>query len=416
MRKMSIWIALLPAAAACGPGGGGEAGPEVFTDTIGDTIVVRTLAGNVWGGDATLVPEVAIGEMDGPEEELFGNLTSLAVDDDRNVYLLDRQEQAVRIFDAGGGYVGKLGRKGRGPGELWDARRMATLPDGRVIVRDQANMRVQVYGPGPGEEEAWSYNSGNLSSGEPLWTDREGRTYVIATDRSNPERAWARIFIVLGPDGTPADTLPPPLAEFEAISLEGQTENASVSWPLPFAAQAEWALHPDGGFLSGISSQYRIDVEFPGRVLRIERVYDPVPVSREEGAAARDQVERGIRMSIPEWSWDGPSIPDVKPPFTALHAGRNGRIWVELSTEGIRTENEDHDPRNPFSQPVFWLAAVRYDVFEPDGAYLGAVHAPEDFSSFPRPVFDGDYVWGVTRDDLGVQRVVRYRIEVGTGS
>ena len=52
---------------------------------------------------------------------------------------------------------------------------------------------------------------------------------------------------------------------------------------------------------------------------------------------------------------------------------------------------------------------IRYDVFQPDGTYLGAVNAPADFRASINP-FDGDHVWAVTRDELDVQRVVRYRI------
>ena len=62
--------------------------------------------------------------------------------------------------------------------------------------------------------------------------------------------------------------------------------------------------------------------------------------------------------------------------------------------------------------PVNWVEPVRYDVFEPDGTYLGAVVPPEEFEPFPRPVFEGDYVWTVTEDELGVERVVRFRITI----
>ena len=56
-------------------------GPATVTETIGDTTVVRTLSGSVWGAEATLVPEVSIGELDGPEEYLFGWVFSIAVRD-----------------------------------------------------------------------------------------------------------------------------------------------------------------------------------------------------------------------------------------------------------------------------------------------------------------------------------------------
>ena len=101
-----------------------------------------------------------------------------------------------------------------------------------------------------------------------------------------------------------------------------------------------------------------------------------------------------MRDFEPGWNWDGPPIPAHKPFFTGVHVGRDGRIWVRLSTEGRRVENENHDPDDPGSEPVSWEEATRFDVFEADGTYLGAVVAPDDFRSPPEPVFDGDFVWG----------------------
>ena len=122
-----------------------------------------------------------------------------------------------------------------------------------------------------------------------------------------------------------------------------------------------------------------------------------------------------MRNTDPNWDWNGPLIPDHKPFFEALLVGKDGRIWVMLSTEGQPAENENHDPDDPSSQPVTWREPVRHDVFEPDGTYLGVVNPPDEFSNLPIPVFDGDHVWAVTRDELGVERVIRYRIVVGGG-
>ena len=115
----------------------------------------------------------------------------------------------------------------------------------------------------------------------------------------------------------------------------------------------------------------------------------------------------------PTWTWNGPPIPDHKPFFGDLVAGRDGRIWVAVPTEARAVENPDHDPEDPSSAPVVWRAPPRYDVFEPDGTYLGAVTPPQGFTGSTMPIFDGDYVWAVTHDDLGVGRVVRFRIVVG---
>ena len=146
-RALTIVIAATTIGlAACGSDTG-PAGPSVEVETIGDTTIVRTLTGSVWGAEATLVPEVSIGELDGPEEYLFGRIGSLAVDNDRNVYVFDRQAHHVRVFDDEGVYIGTLGRRGEGPGELGRAGAIAVLSDGRLLVRDPGNMRVQVFDP-----------------------------------------------------------------------------------------------------------------------------------------------------------------------------------------------------------------------------------------------------------------------------
>ena len=86
-------IALSLVTVACAPGAPAPSQQDVVIDTIGDTIVVRTLAGSVWDMEATLQPEVSIGELDGAEEYLFGRVSSIAVDDDRN----DVVREAIRM-------------------------------------------------------------------------------------------------------------------------------------------------------------------------------------------------------------------------------------------------------------------------------------------------------------------------------
>ena len=250
---------------------------------------------------------------------------------------------------------------------------------------------------------------------DPLYADGLGRTYVVARDLSRTD--FVTHLIVLGPDGTPVDTLPQPSSDYHQARLtaeytsEGGTGSASAL--VPFSPRLLWTVHPNGHFLTGISTQYRIELPRDNGVLRIERAYDQVPVSEGERDYQRERITRSMRATQPNWSWNGPPIPDYKPSFQELLAGRNGRIWVRLSTEGQAIENENYDPDNPYSQPIFWREAIRYDVFEPDGTYLGVVVPPDDFDNLPLPVFDGDRVWAVTTDELGVERVMRYRIVVG---
>ena len=419
MRRVPALLSILAGAAACGsdPDSSSPAGPETVVETVGDTTVVRTLAGSVWGAEATLVPEVSIGELDGPEEHLFGRIWSIAVGVDWNVYVLDEQAQHVQVYDSAGTHVETLGGRGEGPGEFSRAEAIALLPDGRLVVRDPGNMRVQVFGPGPGERDEWRYDAGNNYSMSPLQTDRLGRTFLLARDFSRTD--FVMQLVVLGPDGTTLDTLPQPSSGYAQATLwaeySSRARSRSTSANVPFSPRYVWTVHPDGRFLTGISSEYRIHLPHDDGVLRIERAYDPVPVSDGERDYQRERITRAMRNTDPNWSWNGPQIPDHKPFFQALRVGRDGRIWVRLSTEGQAIENEDYDPDDPRSEPVLWREPIRYDVFEPDGTYLGVVRPPDEFTNLPVPVFHDDHVWAVTRDDLGVERVVRYRLVVGSG-
>ena len=171
-----VAVALSLAAVACAPDDPvADSQPDVVVDTIGDTIVVRTNSGSVWGADATLDPEVSIGEFEGPEEYLFGAVAAIAVDGDQNVFVLDWQAQEIRQYDAFGDYVGRLARRGEGPGELSLADAMAFLPDGRLVVPDQRNGRINLFGPQANQTDEWPLQTYNpLRRASPM--DRHRRS------------------------------------------------------------------------------------------------------------------------------------------------------------------------------------------------------------------------------------------------
>ena len=131
---------LLGAIHACGTGSQSQLGArwEAVYDTIGDTVVVRTVAGSLWGDTARLVPEVTIGVLDGPEEYMFGQIVSMALGADGTIYVMDRQVPALRVYNPDGSYRATFGREGAGPGEY---RRpdggMGVLSDGRIVLRER---------------------------------------------------------------------------------------------------------------------------------------------------------------------------------------------------------------------------------------------------------------------------------------
>ncbi len=406
------------AVSACQPdGSSARVQPEVVVETIGDTTVVRTLSGSVWGTEATLVPELSIGELEGAEEYLFGSISSIAVDADGRVFVMDGQAGDIRVFDSEGTYVETVARRGEGPGELSNASSVAVLPDGRVLAHEAGDMLVKVVGPAPGDREQWAYPAGAIIVPvKPLRIDRSSRILVPAASYSGG--SFFPHVIVMGSNGELVDSLTPPGSGFEPPAVEVRLRmpvagRSTAPVSVPLTARQYWTTHPNGHFVSGVSTDYRIDLGRDDGVLRIENAYEPVPTSEAEREYHRERTTRSLRRTQPDWSWNGPPVPDTKPPFRALVTGRDGRIWVQLWTEAHPVDNANHNPDNPFSDPVVWESLVRYDAFEPDGTHLGALAAPDGFLVWPEPIFDGDQVWAVSRDELGVERVVRYRLEVG---
>jgi hypothetical protein len=86
-------------------------------------------------------------------------------------------------------------------------------------------------------------------------------------------------------------------------------------------------------------------------------------------------------------------IPSVKPAFDSFLLDDAGYLWVDPVT------------------PKQGEGRV-FDVFDPDGRYLGQARANVRLSG--RPVFRGDYVYATTEDESGIPYVIRARIIRGS--
>ena len=390
-------------------------------DTIGDTVVVRTVSGSVWGDTAELVPEVSIGMLEGPEEYMLGSIVSLAEGADGTIYAMDRQVPALRVYNSDGTYRTTFGRPGDGPGEYESPDGgLNVLSDGRVLLRDPANARIQVYSPAGEPLAEWRIRGGFNTSARMI-VDTLDRAYtIILLDTEADVMDWRSGLVQILPDGTPGDTLERPETGFEESRIEARFTDddggtsASIT-TVPFAP-AEYAdFTPRGYFFHGISTDYSFTLLKPEGALNIEKAWEPVPVTRGEKAEQEAFAIRDMRQTDPGWTWDGDPIPDVKPPYSGIYAGEDGTIWVRISTAAVKRTDPDYDPDEPGAIANEWHEPWLFDVFDEDGRYLGAVRAPDGFSSRPRPVFTRDRVLGTLRDEYDVESIVRFRVELTGG-
>ncbi|MEX2281480.1 MAG: 6-bladed beta-propeller [Gemmatimonadota bacterium] len=400
---------------------------------------VRMASRPVHAGVATLVPEISIGELDGAEEYLFGQIADLTVARDGSIYLFDRQVPALRKYDVNGKFVKTFGRKGQGPGEYLSGGGLGVLPDGRVLLWDTGNWRINVYSPAGELLTHWATPSGmggnvTVVTQQSLLVDTAGFVYLRQNIRparveGQPLGAGRQVWIKRKADGTVVDTVESPRFDHTprtlSATLNSAGGSASSSANVPFDPQADWAISPHGYIISGFPQRYAFEIVRSGQpIVSIRREIKADPVSAAEKKEARDRIETNMRRTDPKWSWNGPDIPGVKPFYVDLLVGQDGRIWVarngttaaggfSSTTSGggsvgaSRPRPQDSDRSRITGRSTPPASPVLYDLFEPNGVYVGQLQVPARTTLYARR---GDHAWGVVYDDDDVATVKRFRI------
>lgn len=398
---------LLLAPLACADAGvaGARGAWRAEVDTVGDTVVVHTVAGSVWGGPARLVEELRIGRREGEEHEMFGRIGALEVTRGGDLLVYDAQVPALRRFGPDGAFRGTIGRGGSGPGEYRNVAGIAVLADGRIVLNDFGNGRFNVHADDGRLLDTWPLRPA-IAEWRPLHVHPDG---IFLHDlRLGEGGARQEVLVRLGLDGAPRDTLVLPHGGYRPPGLEVRSSDVSMGSDLPFAPLRSWTVTPAGHVVALLGTRYAVDVHRPdGSVLRISRAVPPVPVTDDERAAEEERITAFFRRAVPGWRWDGPPIPDTRPPVSWVHADRQGRLWVRVARPGtpLPAAERADGARSHVREPIV------FDVYDGDGRYLGPVHAPDRLRLRPYPVIDGDRVWGVITDEAGVEYVARYRVE-----
>jgi len=382
-----------------------------------DTVVVHANNPPVWGEDVRFTEELRIGMLEGPEEYTFGGISSVAVGNEGNMFVLDYQVPAIRRYDSEGRYLGDVGRPGQGPGEYRAVLGMRVLHNGHLAAWDVGNTRITVYDTAGQYIDSHRVPSG-LYTSETFFVDTAGYYYVLATDmgrrRHVPlrEQRTARGVVTLGggevpkllikvsPAGDLVDSIRLPLEEkgpaFVLMTADG------ARWNFPTAVC--YTRSPLGYAVLGRNDPYAFDIAMAnGSVTRVERDYEPVALHRQERNQWEARADRFERRGAERFD----AIPSRKPAYRDLYVGDDGRIWVERYVEAVKRDVKPREPGD--TRPILeWREASSFDVFEPDGTFLGSVTAPESTRILVRR---GDRVWGVYRDDYDVEYVVRFLVE-----
>ena len=405
MIRASVILASLALLAQHAPAQSQPTGPwKAERAKHGDTSVVRTLSGSVWGDKVRLVEELRIGTKEGDGPDSFGSIRAFALFPDGTMAVFDKSVPALRLFGPTGKYLRTVGRSGAGPGEYRnDALGLAVDRDGVLIMYDLPNSRLNRWKQDGTVLPSWPWRSASTlyAFWNALQVDTAGNTYVlVATERLEPGKNFKRGLARFDRSGNLADTLKQP-------SIEGSDELPVA----PFSPYKQWFLTRAGGVVSAFSGAYSITVAGPGRdAVRIERVSPRIALlpderrNYEEVFAARSRMP-GVIMPNAK-----PGIPPIKPYFSQLRSDLDGRIWVQLYSKGVPYDPpvQSQPPGQPQLPAGRWRERATWDVFKGDGSYLGQLTLPwrTTFSEAK-----GNRVWAIQLGEDDEQYVVRYRID-----
>ena len=403
----SLVIAMALAIVACG---GDARWAGTITDSAGVTIVSNPEVGLWAAGTAwTFEEEVRIGAVDGPPEYQFGDLRTVTADSRGRIYALDRQAQHIQVYSPDGTYKRTIGGRGGGPGELQFAMYLLMGPGDTLLVPDGRNMRVNRYAPDGSSAGSFrlSFEGGRLlgfkasASGLMAQHSRSSEYFGSPATKTPMD-----VILLLACDGTVIDTM----KTFPAgqMMFDG---GARIYAPEPV-----WALTNDGQLIFGVNDRYRISFYADGHLQRvITKPFQRIAVGDREREAIfsiLDQAYAGAGFSAEQRAAARSRIHFAEsfPAFRSIAFGPMGTTWVQH----VQPISEISDEELTGSRlAAYWAAMDRFaptptwDVFDSQGRFLGDVTLPPRFTAH---VFRGDMIYGIWRDELDVQYVVRLHI------
>lgn len=425
--------------AGCGDAGDGATAPPsdgyVVERSVNDGVeTVKIVSGSRWGGNATLVEELSVGEEIADDPYLFGSITAAWATDDR-IYVIDAQVPAVRAYDLEGTHLFDVGGAGQGPGEYIRPEGLAVTADGRVAVADAMNARINIYDA-----------EGALVEDRPLAPQKSALGLSLSYDGEMYTQLWSNDegrmgMQAVGPDGLRGELLFPPLIAFEPAMV---SVGKGLAMAVPFSPVYTWAFAPGGEMVAGVGEHYRFEIHRRGGTFTVvERDGELVPVTPQEARFRARLASDAIRQISPDGGMRSADVAPYKSAFASFYPDRAGRVWVVRQGAGRPDPLciDAADLANPallmatnagtyveiggkarllgsgaggddVLEDGCWADTFTFDLFDiVTGDFLGTIDAPEH--GFRMPLFaDHDTVLAAVADEMGTVRLKRYRLRI----
>lgn len=357
-------------------------------------IIVRNTDQPLWSAEESwrVVEEIRIGLDTSDSAILFGEIRSFDVDSKGRVFALDAQTLEIQVFNTDGNHFQTIGGKGAGPGEFESASAVDLSHNGEIWVMDMLRGRLKILDAfgnylrteaiGSFGWSVWPYPGG---------FDLVGRYNALI--RTSREEGRTELLARFDQSLTPLDTIPvPERSDIEYFQHETET-GGTLRILVPYQGDITWCFAPNGNLWTLLTDKYELaEITGNGKTLRrVTKEFDPIPVTAEDRAElARDLelfTEQGVKI---DWS----KIPKNRPVVTDIFCDDMANLWVKRDSQDSDEEEDEGSV---------------YDLFDPDGRFLGMLQLPFDLHS--HPIVRNELLFGITEDESGAPNIVRARIE-----
>jgi hypothetical protein len=357
-----------------------------------------------------LTQELRLGDANDPDIG-FSRIGNVAVDSRANVYVVENQDQTIRVFDAKGKPLFRIGHKGKGPGEFTRIDAIGFKGD-TLWVRDASLARISMFNrrgklvttfptlgfarlgsPAKGVELLSS--AGSLNSDGLVHMDRPGATVMLSM-------------------ATPTDSLNAPVIR---VNREGKIADTVMHIPLYLREDHDKGTAPTAGSRSYRPAQTDMMMD-PGtpsdRPIRILLDKDIILIDRHR-ASSRANATFTITRTTPSgrivYKRDfrytpiaynaafadsigkdrGFRLPAMQPAVAVAVAGRDGTLWLRRDANPAPTTT--------------WM------IVSSAGNAIGDITLP---SATEIRYIGPDFVYVVERDEDDIPYLVRYHISKST--
>ncbi len=402
----AVFVALSITTFACASGDY----DTIVIDSAGVRLVTNHEVGEGWRETPrwTVAQDLVIGG-DSTMEHQFGRIGDLAVSPNGDIAVIDQLNGVVRVFDRDGRFRRSIGRSGRGPGELSRSANGIFFLGESLLVLDPGEQRMTVFAPDGSPDTVIALPQGPRGQS---WLRLDSGDFLmrgLTISRVEGRFAFWDALLRVRADGAASDTL----FEFDYAKTDMGGAGA-LKIPL-IVNNPTWARLADGRIAwTALDRNYvQIRDSTGGIVARVRHsAWQTREVTPADRTAMVEMLRTKLRAIGGDASFaDSPQVeaPRTFPAITAVRAGPNNTIWVQLMGP---VESIDPMAINAPDRADF-LGGSTWHVLDSTGDFMGAIELPRRFRPFR---MTEDMIYGAARDDDGVERVLRLQLSIDSAS